>query len=177
MKILVITEGIPAGWYQRVPEILPLGGEGRFAGVDIQDYAADILPEMPLLVRDEGMVNFTVSLVTPGCFGFGQVPDSDPHYPDRVASEIDYIIRNSYREVPGNCLSACVGKLSQLGGWDIMNQEPRPLLPVIPAGSAWFFQADVKDTDRISALHGQCLGDNNGYGFNQIIIGTWGVNR
>jgi len=144
----VFVSGVPEDWHRQVPAVVPLGGEGRLAAIEVDDNGEDIVPP-PVLQPQGGTVNFTVVLITPGYY----------------EEDTREVIENGPPGIPGQCISACVGKVEQVGGWDIKNCRPRPLHPVIPAGSAWFFRAEENELDSIRSLHGKCLGIKEEYGF------------
>ena len=123
----------------------------------------NIIPPMPELKDEAGKIRFTVTLITPGCIL--------PLEKAQNTANMEDLIKKGYPSIPGNCISACIGKLKQVGGFDIEKREPRPLIPIIPAGSMWFYEGDTKDIDTLKNLHGQV---SNPLGFNQIIIGNWG---
>lgn len=164
LSIAIKVKGINENWHQKVPPVLPLGGEGRMATVKIDDDK-NIIPPMPKLKVEAGKIRFTVTLITPGCI-----------WPlegtEKTTKEMGNLIKKGYSSIPGNCVSACIGKLKQVGGFDIKKREPRPLMPIIPAGSMWFYEGEAKDIDTLKNLHGKVL---NPLGFNQILIGNWGV--
>lgn len=151
----VFVSGVPEEWHRQVPAVVRLGGEGRLAEITVEDNGANILPS-PVLNPEGGSINFTVVLITPGFY-----------------EDTKKVIENGPPGIPGNCISACTGRMQQVGGWDIVNRRPRPLYPVVPAGSAWFFQAGEEEVDHIRSLHGKCLGIKTEYGFGQIVIGCW----
>jgi len=152
----VVVSGVPEEWHRQVPPVVSLGGEGRLAEITVEDNRKNILPS-PVLTPEGGRINFTVVLITPG------------YYEKNTGG----VIKNGPPGIPGRCISACIGRIQQVGGWDIVNCRPRPLYPVIPAGSAWFFQAGEEEVDHIRSLHGKCLGMKTEYGFGQIVIGCW----
>lgn len=157
VSLAVIVEGVPDGWQLPPAGVVPLGGESRLARLEVKMMdQKTVLPAAPKLEAKDGRIWFTVSLQTPGCFD------------DTVA-----VLQAGPPGVPGKCLSACVGKLQQVGGWDLARHAPRPLRPVIPAGSTWFFQADARETNAIGDLHGKMLGVQTEYGYGQIVIGKW----
>ncbi|MGI5859360.1 MAG: type III-B CRISPR module-associated Cmr3 family protein [Tepidanaerobacteraceae bacterium] len=164
LSIVVKVKGINEKWHHKAPLVLPLGGEGRMATVKIADDK-NIIPPMPELKVDAGKIRFTVTLITPGCI----LPSETIQ---NTAKDMEDLVRKGYPSIPGNCVSACIGKLKQVGGFDIEKREPRPLIPIIPAGSMWFYEGDAKDIDTLKNLHGKV---SNPLGFNQIIIGNWGV--
>lgn len=152
----VYVSGVPDEWHVQLPPVARLGGEGRLAAIKINNNTGeDILPQ-PELHPARGIINFTVVLITPGFY-----------------KDTSHVIENGPPGIPGDCISACVGRAQKVGGWDIVNRCPRPLHPVIPAGSAWFFQAEEKELGNIRSLHGKCLGLKEEYGFGQIVIGCW----
>lgn len=151
----VSVSGVPEDWHRQVPAAVRLGGEGRLAEIKVNNIETDILPP-PTLYPEGGSINFTVVLITPGFY-----------------EDTRDVIENGPPGIPGKCISACIGRVQQVGGWDIANCCPRPLHPVIPAGSAWFYQAEEKELDNIRSLHGKCPGSKAEYGFGQIVIGCW----
>lgn len=154
--LAVQIRGIPSHWTIPTPTIVPLGGEGRMAWLDIQPPFAWI-PNCPeLSVSDNEVVLFTVTLITPGRW-------------DNLA----HVLRHGPVEVPGTVLTACIGPIERMGGWDLKNQRPRSAVPVVPAGSTWFYKAEASALSQIRALHGQCLGQPATLGWGQIVIGRW----
>lgn len=142
--------GVPADLKADLPPIFPLGGESRLAHCD--PWPHDPLPAAPPVTAFEtdhdGLVRFTVILLTPG--GFREPP------------------------LPGaNVVSACVGKPQLIGGWDSLRCEPLPLQPFAPAGSVWFCTAPATGFPALHAQHGKYLGQHAAHGFGQVLIGRW----
>jgi len=99
-----------------LPELFPLGGESRLAQCD--PWNGDPLPKAPRADSFKSMprgVEFAVILLTPG----------------RLADPTSFFSG-------ARLISACVGKPVPIGGWDSLINEPLPLEPFHPAGSAWF---------------------------------------
>jgi len=159
--LAVYLSGIPGDW--RLPQQLtvPLGGEGRQAAAKVTPgEPKEILPPAPSLTPGKDKkIRFTVILITPGWYGEGE--------------KLKKVILQGPAGIPGRCLSACIGKALQSGGWDMLHQQPRSLMPLLPPGSLWFFEADEGEAARVAALHGECIGPKGEYGFGQIIIGRW----
>lgn len=158
VELVVLVAGIPGGWEIGTRRVVNLGGEGRLAEVRVEPAGGEnILPVLAVPIPGvDRKVRFTVTLITPGWY-------DDPRR----------VIFEGPPGVPGHCVSACVGKVEQVGGWDLANQEPRPLVPLLPAGCVWFFEATEADLRKVVLLHGQCLGDRTAYGFGQVVIGKW----
>ncbi len=152
----VLVEGVPDSWYVGLNNIIPLGGEGKMAGLTIKDEIP-AFPGAPEIKSMNSEIRYTVTLITPGYY-----------------KNIENVIRNGPPDLPGKCVSACIDKLEQVGGWDLKDRSPRPLQPLVPAGSTWFFTADEAEKQEIYDLHGKCIGDKTEYGFGQILIGIWG---
>lgn len=150
----VHVEGVPTHWAPLTPA--PLGGESRTVWIEASESEM-ALPPAPSLDATGGTLRYTVTLITPGA--------------PRDAS---------WREtgqplfgLPGEIVSACVGKPHMIGGWDSLNRSPRPLKPHLPPGSTWFLEADAGDREAILQRHGQHIGHHQAWGYGQILIGTW----
>lgn len=155
-RLGAVVAGIEESWHPDRPTAVRLGGEGRLARVEVVELS-NLLPESPeLKPGKDGKIRFALTLVTPG------------RYVNPAAA-----ILQGPPDVPGECVSACVGKLQQVGGWDLANRRPRPLQPLVPAGSTWFFVVSKEKAEAVQDLHGKCLGALTEYGFGQVVIGTW----
>lgn len=163
LAIVVKVKGISEAWHATVPQVLYLGGEGRMARVRISEDR-EIIPPMGEIKNKSDKIRFTVTLVTPGCCWPSDTIED-------VTKETQDIIEKGYSFIPGNCVSACISKIKQVGGFDIKKREPRPLIPIIPPGSTWFYEGHSEDIHTLRSLHGKT---SNSFGFNQIIIGNWG---
>jgi len=160
LRIAVLVSGVPGDWEITPCRAINLGGEGRMAEIRIEqsiDFNTIIPPKFVLQPSADGVLRFTVILITPGWY-----------------EDICKVIREGPPGIPGRCVSACVGRAVQAGGWDLAGNMPRPLVPLLPPGSAWFFEANAAEIKKATALHGQCLGDRAAYGFGQVLIGRWG---
>lgn len=156
--LVVVVNGVPQSWHQQCPNIVTLGGEGRMAQIEIKTAPPHLLPEVPRLSPRNGKTRFTVSLVTPGVFN----------------DETEEVVRFGPKSFGERCICACIGKMQRIGGWDIARGVPRPVRPVIPAGSTWFYESEEADINTILSWHGRKVGDMTEYGYGQVIIGKWG---
>lgn len=161
VSFCVRVEGVPDNWHGQAPSHITFGGEGRVASIKPELDDGEYLPRMPELETDGGKVRFSVILITPAFFN-----------KDEETRKVIRLGPTSW--VPGECISACIGKAVQIGGWDIARSEPRPLQAFLPAGTTWFFEAEEKYVKQIKALHGKCLGEKTEMGYGQVIIGRWG---
>jgi CRISPR-associated protein Cmr3 len=166
VAIAMSISGLPSDWH--VPQLLPLGGEGRLADCR----------ELPLERRSHDLFNLrwpdaatpnppqqvTVTLVTPML----------PHdHPESLSGEVQLPKPGeSFFGCEGTTVvSACVGKPQFLGGWDSLERRPLPLRPVLPAGSTWFLE--IHDPAPLQQLLSRGLGLKTAYGFGQAIVGEW----
>ncbi len=76
--------------------------------------------------------------------------------------------------LPGNLVSACLGKPLMIGGWDFKKCRPIAMRQAIPAGSVWFMGVETQE-QRAEALnwHLGKIGLATEWGFGQIMIGSW----
>lgn len=163
VKIRVIVCGLPPGWPELPRRVFPLGGEGRLSAVEVKGFSKkeqiNLLPACPTLAPGTGgTLRFTVTLITPGSFG-----------------DLAGVVRRGLPGIPGRCLSACLLRPQLIGGWDLVNREPRPLTPYLAPGSTWFFESTAEDLSALNKLHGACIGEKTAYGYGQILIGKWEV--
>lgn len=142
-----------AGNMKSLPSLFPLGGESRLT--QCEPWDGNPLPAAPpadsFKAGADGLIRFTVVLLTPGRFT----------EPARLLSP------------NARTMSACVGRPVAIGGWDSLKNEPLPLEPFHPAGSVWFCEAPATEFPSILAQHGQWLGGYAAHGFGQIVIGHW----
>lgn len=163
LSIVAGVDGIPREWQEPMfnqPQMVTLGGEGKLAELNITDELIK-LPDLPELQSVKGKVRFTVTLITPGYFG------SQEKTAQSILSLKPWI--------DSKCITACVGKAKQIGGWDLAEQRPRSLRSFIPAGSTWFFEGEEREMEIIRDLHGKFIGDeqSNAFGYGQVLIGRW----
>ena len=161
LRIGVVVKGVELTWQNAIPDIIPLGGESRMAIVRTREVEK-IIPPAPDLLITSGKLRFTATLITQG------------HFNNTENGEVESVIRFGPLSNIGNCISACIPKLTQVGGWDIVNRCPRPLRPVLLPGSTWFYEVDATFKDKVLTCHGSHVGSGREYGFGQILIGRWG---
>lgn len=155
LSINVQVEGFPFN-EMLSPMMCRLGGESRQARTEVFPGKLPI-PPLPELHEDNDRLHFTVTLLTPGFF----------------AEETESVLRHGLPKVPGKLVTACIGKITQQGGWDLVHRRPRPLMPIVPAGSTWFYTAPSSESEHILALHGRHISLRPEYGYGQVAIGTW----
>ncbi|CAL1241062.1 type III-B CRISPR module-associated Cmr3 family protein [Candidatus Methylocalor cossyra] len=152
-----------AGLPPKLPRVKasPLGGESRLAWIEWGEAPIG-LPEPPKLAPDpDGKLRYSLVLVTP--LDISELGPPRPNQP--------------YAGLPGTLVSACLGRLQRVGGWNGRNADgggaPLPLRPLLPAGSVLFLEADINALSDIEKLHGRKIGARTAWGFGQLVLGTW----
>lgn len=130
----------------------PLAGEHRMAEIRAGDAVS--LPTKPKGLTDG---KYCVVLLSP------LVLDAMPETGEK-----------NWQGLPGELVSACLGKPVVIGGWDSRCKQPIPLRQCIPAGSVFFMQGD--DSAALDH-HGRHIGKSTEWGFGQILIGKWQENN
>jgi CRISPR-associated protein Cmr3 len=140
-----------------IDSIIPFGGESKLANVEMLDKGISLPtgPKADELNKENGKVKFTVVHITPAYF------DKLPHFGEKLP------------EIEGRVVFAFLGRPTKIGGWDSVRNEPLPLKSCIPAGSAWFCEADAKYAENIVRMNGGQIGEMKEFGLGQILIGRW----
>lgn len=126
--------------------VFPLGGERR--SVTAKPTSVDLLPKRPT-IRGKFL---KIVLLTPALCG------------------------SWFPEISGLTLvAAAVGKPVSVGGWDVLNQQPKPMRRAIPAGSVFLFKAESEEkaNEIAEKLHGESLcnpGEDQKNGFGLCLI-------
>lgn len=159
LKILVWVDGIPDAWKTKKRFATALGGEGRFADVEVVQEREEP-PTFPELKRDaSGKICYTLSLLTPG---------------EWPPEEMKKVMEKGPSGAPGQCISASIGKVWRRGGWNLADWKPRPLKPLLPPGTTWFYVADPADEKKIYEWHWKKhVGVAQEQGMGQLVVGTW----
>lgn len=153
LRISVDVEGVPSDWNVPARFSVPLGGEGRFAEATVTEEDPVSLP-FPDFSPEEERIRFTVSLLTP-----------------MLITHFDQLKKGPLPEL--DCVTASLGRYFPLGGWDLSKNRPRPLQPMCPAGSTWYYIADRTIIPTLKSLNGACVGKKTSFGYGQICIGKW----
>ncbi|NLJ72813.1 MAG: type III-B CRISPR module-associated protein Cmr3 [Syntrophomonadaceae bacterium] len=158
VSISVSVGGLPESWHDDAAAYINFGGEGRVASIEKRIDNDNHLPTLAELKRGNGKILFTVSLLTHGNFS---------------CDTKEVVLNGPTKWIKGKTITACLGKAIQIGGWDTIEKESRALMPLIPAGSTWFFEADEEYLSDIEKLHGSSIGYHTNMGYGQIVIGRW----
>lgn len=144
--------------------ITRFGGEGRASSVTIGEAAL-----LPAASKQQSQ-NLLLMLLTHADFG------DQRWLPAEFKSSEQNGIRVWCGQLHGVDLilhSAVLGKAAREGGWDLLNQKPRPVKSLIPAGSVYFCTVTGDPKAAVDALHGQHIGNETALGRGQLAVGFW----
>lgn len=117
-----------------------LGGEKKIT--TIHQNEDDFQVEMPDL---EGLDSFKIYLATPAIFNSGAIPN-------KLFAKYDLEL-----------ITAALDKPINIGGWNMKEQCPKPMLQAVPAGSVYYVKAKkgVEAAQKAAkAIHNQAISDN-----------------
>lgn len=117
---------------------LTLGGERRVAFFE-QNKDAFELPK-----QDLNSEFFKIYMATPGVFKAGWQP------------------KHIFDEYGLKLLAAALDRPLSVGGWDLENQRPKPMVQCVPAGSVYYVKANSKAAaiEAANAIDGKCISEN-----------------
>jgi CRISPR-associated protein Cmr3 len=139
-----------------MPQTLRFGGQGK--QVSCFEWLMNINIPAPQVEDD---LIFKMLLVTPGIFEEGWLPAALLAY---YSVEV---------------VAAAIGKIMLIGGWDMKQVGPKPMLKAVPAGSVYFLRGKKNGSQKfIDDFHGTTLvyslsasKDNADKGYNKVYFG------
>jgi CRISPR-associated protein Cmr3 len=145
--------------------LLRCGGEGRLGAVTVLEPPQDSLfaPPQPVANR------LLLVLLTHADFSGGWLP---PGFKAEKENGI-HIWQGEINKIKLTIQAAAVGKLVREGGWDLSKQRPRPVIGLVPAGSAYFCTVDGDPQMAVTALHSKSIGNNTELGHGELAVGLW----
>ena len=157
LSLLSAVDGVDDWQFSTVQ---PLGGEGRFAWLNLYESKKISMPTVRIKARS-GKVHFSVTAISPV----------------RMADDGWRTPGGKIAGLPGIVVSACVGKTQMIGGFSSVAKSfgPQPLTPYLPAGSVWFLEADENEFDQ-----GQLppsIGKETEFGYGGCVFGVWNEKR
>lgn len=155
VKICVEFEGID------IPEtgIMKLGGEGKAAEYEKFD---EILMARPKI---DGSF-FKLYISTPAVFENGWIPKW-------INAET---LEGNLGELKVKLMTACIGKYTYAGGFDMKKGCPKPMRRAVPAGCVYYFKILNGSMDMVlDKLHGKCISefDTSKQGYGITYIAKW----
>lgn len=151
----IAVSGLPENW-KKPASIVPLGGEHRFAHLEPAGEAPKV-PELGKINHDsEGNQLVSITLLSPA----------------RV--DIEWLKPGPLFDGKAEILSACLGDVLPIGGWDSRpgpNRGPVPLRAFLPAGSCWFLRMPPDVRENLPPFLGDAA--DNAHGFGHCALGTF----
>ena len=162
--------------------LLRLGGEGRMARSTLMD-CAPALPQAPALDTITPTDWLVLYLITPLPDWRGPEQKNMPPLPGKnfeplqdQDSHAATFWRGTLCGLEMDIISAVVGKVERIGGWDLAKHQSTPVKSYLPAGSCWYIRPGNIEQARkiITALHGKYLtsGPERALGLGHVLIGT-----
>lgn len=150
----IAVSGLPDNW-KKPASTVPLGGEHRFAHVE-PGGASPAAPSLSAFNNDgDGNQLVSITLLSPARV------DKDWLKPGKLP--------NGKAEI----LSACLGDVLPIGGWNSHgeNRGPLPLKAFLPAGSCWFLRMPSGALPQLPPFLG--VAADNAHGFGHYALGTF----
>jgi CRISPR-associated protein Cmr3 len=148
-----------------LPEVVKLGGEGRFAWSSEMKAPATGTHREEIASRIEKTHEFQLVFLQPAHFGGGWLPEGfrreESGWRGKLAG-IECVL-----------VSAVLDKPRRIGGWDMKMKRPHPLEPHVPAGSVYFFETRATGDEVVKALDDAKLGGHTNMGFGHVLVGGW----
>lgn len=160
-------EGLPPR--ARLPEVVKLGGEGRFAWSSEMEAPATGTHRQAAASWVEETGKFQLVFLQPALFGGGWLPEGF----QREEDESGLHWRGELEGIECDLVSAVLDKPRRIGGWDMKAKRPHPLEPHVPAGSVYFFETGAPGEQVVEALDDIKLGGHANMGFGHVLVGGW----
>ena len=153
------VSGLPKDWKLPLEDLVPLGGEGRLAGLVTWDAELGIDPLPGDVLRGGKVVLIALS-------------------PLDIDHDV-YVGKVPIKELGGaHVVSACLDRPQRIGGWDSRPQSfgPVPIRSVLPQGSVLF--CEMPDLERFKATGSMGsgfvrIGQRTEWGFGLAALGVW----
>jgi CRISPR-associated protein Cmr3 len=140
----------------QLPELLPLGGEGRLAACRVVSE-----PPLPAAERKSPGAAWTCLVALTPVRLLNAARDAwDVPRPGDTAARL-------VAGLEGEIVSLCIERPLRLGGWDSVRHRPLPLIPHARAGTVWFVRGDPpRSTVAVRA------GLLTAFGFGHLVAGS-----
>lgn len=150
------------------PTTARLGGEGKRVKVRLTDGMSLPDPDVTDAIAKSGRLK--ILLLQHADFGGRWYPRSIERKKDGEGA----CWQGEINGIDMTLVSAMTGKPVYFGGWDTAKGKPRPLDPLVPAGSVYYFEIDGSLAEEaMDALHDQHIGRKTNLGFGHAAIGVW----
>ena len=137
--------------------LMKLGGEGR----PVYFEAIDSVNIPPMKITNK----FKIYLSTPAIFKKGWLPE----WMDSNSLE------GHYNGLRLKLITASIGRVVHIGGFDIKAREPKQMRRAVPAGSVYYFEIlnNEQNVSPIDVFHGKAISDfDKEQGFGIAYVGA-----
>ncbi|MBL3529332.1 MAG: type III-B CRISPR module-associated protein Cmr3 [gamma proteobacterium endosymbiont of Lamellibrachia anaximandri] len=151
----------------QLPPVVRLGGESRLASLDVTEEES-ILPDLPK--PNEHTRGIILYLLADARF------DNNNWLPQNFTKNSEGPVHYWTGEIKGiglKVISAVLGKSRRVGGWDLLNDQPKEVTSLIPAGSLYYCEVEGDLNRALKALHGAQIGEDNTLGRGLLAAGLW----
>ncbi|MEY4935576.1 MAG: hypothetical protein RIS64_1935 [Bacteroidota bacterium] len=126
---------------------IQLGGEKKIGWLSINQHSLDI--KLPYLTSCQ----FKIYLSTPALFKEGWYP------------------KTFFQNLGLKLLTVVMDKPLNIGGWDVANGQPKPMLKAVPAGTVYYVEATTIEMARDAAkkIHGEAISDYE-YRYKSVVL-------
>ena len=165
VDIGVVVNGLPDTLTGKLDQVIRLGGEGRFASVEVVQEPTALQAAQPN--NSHGLL---LMLCTSADFSGGWVPQGF------VAKENAQGATVWCGEINGIKLTlrcAVLGKAQREGGWDLHKHRSRSAVSLIPAGSVYFCDVEGDLSQAALLLNGVKIGNETALGRGELVVGYW----
>ncbi|MBB5149087.1 type III-B CRISPR module-associated protein Cmr3 [Ureibacillus thermosphaericus] len=147
------------------------GGEGRpwnveVTSTNILDFSEKEIKVVKEQIKETGVAR--IILLTPAIWEYGNRPSQWNKETNELVFKID-ADTNCQRNITCKLLAVATSRPIVIGGWDIVNNRPKPRMNAIPAGTVLYVQVEEGDVDVfVDEIFGKPFTDYNaheGYGF------------
>ncbi|RMG26602.1 MAG: hypothetical protein D6732_21155 [Methanobacteriota archaeon] len=148
--------------FQRL--VTPLGGEGKFGVIKLEENKQLELPKIKQLNKDDQGCKFFIYFLT----HYRPNMNDDHERINVLDALVEDLQLNDVRFI-----GSTVGKPLRIGGWNMFCNKPIQLDAFVPAGSVFFFRAEETQEMEILAGSRTKIGQFTRFGFGQFLVGTW----
>ena len=147
--------------------IMRFGGEGRVVHVSVVDQPPFAVPPVAEIISKHH--RFRLVLLQDANFQGSWIPPGLTRPQDETSA-----FSGTLNGVKVKLVSATIGRAARAGGWDTSRNRPRDLVPLVPAGSVYYFESEESSGDEImKAFHDRKVGVETHLGFGHCVVGVW----
>lgn len=175
LSVYLQVDGIPKDYYNgSTNHAVRLGGEGREASIKLTQSATEWRAPAATQCKAIGLTLMLVTAVKqPDNTGLQPLPGFKP-----VSNDAGQLT-HWHGEIAGvalDLISSAMPRMTRIGGWDQQNHHAKPLKSVLAPGTVFYCKLATQETaleDAINALNGHRIGQEQAFGYGQLVAGYW----